>query len=248
MNGMKRCWIGKATVALSALTLLATSGGVRAQNGSTMDDSKMMESGMSMSGNKNAQMLIQTRSEELTEIKQLAAHQAALQKMGGRENMRLVGLMGRMIRDHKAADPRVVRAIRANGGDPMQAKVLKAPVMGDKMKMLHADMVDHMKAETTSQMRYGMTSDRTVKTLMKARAGIARKHMAWMKPYHSEKNCPMCADMMKNMKMGGSMKMGGGDKMGNAKMSMMCPHCNVKMMKDGKCPMCGMTAAQMKKS
>jgi hypothetical protein len=142
-----------------------------------------------------------------------------------------------MIRDHKAASPTIVSLIRRNGGDPAAARILKAPVLGSQMQMLHADMMDHMKAESTSQMRYTATDSSAVKTLMKKRAGIARKHMAWMHPYHNARNCPQCAQMMH--KMHGS-QMTGGDKM-----AAMCPHCNVKMV-NGKCPMCGMTMQQMK--
>src|SRR4028118_2403745 len=91
---------------------------------------------------KDARMLIQTLSEEKTEINTLAAQQAAFKKMGGRENQRIAGLLGRMIRDHKAASPTLMRLTQRNGGNPAEAKILKPPVLGNKQKMLHATMVD----------------------------------------------------------------------------------------------------------
>jgi hypothetical protein len=77
------------------------------------------------------------------------------------------------------------------------------------MKMLHATMMDHMAAIQTSQQRHrvagqlssGMEHSRLIQAAMSKRATMARKHMKQMNPYHSEKNCPMCANMMKNMKM-----------------------------------------------
>ncbi|HVF09690.1 MAG TPA: hypothetical protein VNA16_02755 [Abditibacteriaceae bacterium] len=192
---------------------------------------------------KNADMLIKTLSEEKTEVQQLAAQQATLRKRGGRENKRIADLLGRMIRDHKAAEPGVVKLIRSNGGDPADAKIIKAPVLGTLKQMLHADMVDHMKAETSSQMRYAATHSSAIKAAMSKRAGIARKHMRWMKPYHNERNCAECAAMMH--KMHGGMK--SGNMKGGQKVAAMCPHCNVKMV-NGKCPMCGMTMGQMEAS
>jgi len=187
----------------------------------------------------NGEMVMHTINEEKTEIATLAAQQAQFLKMGGRENKRIASLLGRMIRDHKAASPTLMKLAAKHGADPNRAQILKPPVLGDKGTMLHATMVDHMKAEDTSQIRHKLATDGAGKKAMHKRAGIARKHMRWMTPYHSGKNCPQCAQMMGGMKHG----MGGGAKMQNVAMN--CPHCKVKM-SAGKCPMCGMTMEQMK--
>ncbi|HEX8835137.1 MAG TPA: hypothetical protein VF719_13090, partial [Abditibacteriaceae bacterium] len=146
-----------------------------------------MNSGMSSSGMSNnamdAKMLIDTLSEEKTEINSLAAQQAQFKKMNDSESRRLVSLWGRMIRDHKAASPALMKLTRKNGGDPMAAKILKAPVLGDKMKMVHATHIAHEHAVRTSQMRFGMTNDWAVKNAMRKRANLARKHIRLMMPY-----------------------------------------------------------------
>lgn len=194
---------------LMVLPILALATCVRAM---PMDDSKMMESGkmgMMDAKSKNAAMLIQTLSEEKTEINALSAQQAQFRKMSGAENMKIARLWGGWIREHKAAGPKLMQLIKANGGDPMQAKILKAPPLGDKMKMLHATHVDHAAAVMTSQMRFSMTSSSAIKMAMRKRATLARKHMRQMTPYHNEMNCPMCAAMMKNGKMDHSMGMSG---------------------------------------
>ena len=136
----------------------------------------------------NAQMLIRTLSEEKTEINTLAAQQAQFQKLGGRENLRLAAMWGRWIREHKAAGPALVKLIQQNGGDPMAAKILKAPVLGPQEKMLDVTHKDHEAAVMTSQMRYGMTNSNAIKTAMRKRATLARKHIRQMAPYHAKHN------------------------------------------------------------
>ncbi len=232
---MNKKWIGALGLCSTALVLGA--GFVSAMPMEKMDDSKMMESGMAMKGDmssmraKNAQMLIQTLSEEKTEINALAAQQAAFRKMGGRENLKIAAMWGRWIAEHKAGGPMFMKLIKQNGGDPMAAKVLKAPPLGDKMKMMMATHKDHQAAVMTSQMRYSMTDSQAIKMAMMKRAKLARKHLGQMKPMHDA--------MMK-----GGMKMGDMNGMHMAQ-GAMCPHCNVKMV-GGKCPECGMTMAQMK--
>jgi hypothetical protein len=200
---------------------------------------------------KDARMVTQTLSEEKTEIQQLAAQQAMLKKMGGPENRRIASMFGRWIVEHKAAGPTLMNLIRKHGGNPTDVKILKAPVLGDKTKMLHATMVDHMKAVESSRARAAMTNDAAVKKAMRARIALASKHMRQMKPYHNEKNCPMCAQMMKGGMKGGmqhgmmhGMK-SGGTMNGKKTAAVMCPHCHVAMV-NGKCPECGMTMEQMK--
>jgi hypothetical protein len=112
MNG-KIVWSKKWLCALGVVML---AGSARAQ-GDMAGDTR----------SSNAQMLINTLSEEKTEINTLAAQQAQFRKLGGRENMRLVALWGRMIRDHKAASPTLMSLTRRNGGDPMQARIMKPP-------------------------------------------------------------------------------------------------------------------------
>lgn len=144
---------------------------------------------------KNAAMLIQTLSEEKTEIAALAAQQARFRQMGGRENMRLATMWGRWIAEHKAGGPMFMRLIKQNGGDPMAAKVLKAPVLGTREQMLDATHKDHQAAVMTSQMRHGMTGSPAIMRAMHKRANLARKHLRQMAPYH------MKHDMMKMDKM-----------------------------------------------
>ena len=220
MNWMARCW------ALGALLIGGVGAAQNVAHAQPVDEMAVGNQSMNGMRTRNADMLIQTLSEEKTEINSLAAQQAMFKKMGGRENRRLASLWGRMIREHKAAAPGLMRLIRANGGDPMQAKVLKAPPLGDKPKMIHATHVAHEMAVRTSQMRHGMTDSNAVKNAMRKRANLARKHIRLMEPYHE-------------MAMGGN-------SMNGQKVAMMCPHCNVAM-KNGACPMCKMTAAQMKK-
>jgi hypothetical protein len=137
-----------------------------------------------MSMNRNAQMLINTLSEEKTEINTLAAQQAQFKKMGGRENMRLAAMWGRWIREHKAASPTLMALTRKHGGDPNQARILKPPVLGSQEKMLNATHKDHEMAVMTSQMRHGQTDDPAIKRAMRKRATLARKHLREMAPYH----------------------------------------------------------------
>jgi len=191
------------TLAIGAMTAVFA-GAAPAQDHQDRMDMSPDDSAVHM---KEAQMLINTLSEEKTEINALAVQAMKFKQMGGSRNMKIASLLNRMIRDHKAGGPKLMMLIKKHGGDPMSAKILKAPVLGSEMEMLHADMADHMKAEMTSQMRHNMTGDRAVKTAMHKRAGVARKHMMWMKKYHKMSDCPMCADMMKGMKMKGDMKM-----------------------------------------
>jgi hypothetical protein len=198
---MKRC-------SVLVLPIVALASSVRAM---PMDHGAMMgHSKMSMSDTKseNARMLIQTLSEEKTEINSLTAQQAAFRKLGDAQSMKIARLWGVWIREHKAAGPKLMQLIKANGGDPSEAKILKAPPLGDKMKMLHATHVDHAAAVATSQMRHRMTKSGAIKMAMHKRAALARKHMRQMAKYHNEKNCPMCAAMMKNGNMGGMMHNG----------------------------------------
>jgi hypothetical protein len=146
----------------------------------------------------NGRMLMETLSEEKTEMQQLAAQAAAFRKMGGRENIRIANMLTRWVREHKAASPTLMNLARRYGGNPERATILKPPVLGSKSQMLHATMMDHMKAEKTSQMRWKMSNSAAVKMAMRKRANLSRKHMREMKRYHSEKNCPMCAEMMSN--------------------------------------------------
>ncbi len=132
----------------------------------------------------NATALVNTLSEEKTEIAALAAQVAEFRKMGGRDNLRTAALLERMRREHVAAGPTLMKLARRYGGDPTLAKILKAPVLGDKATMLHATHMDRMKAVQTSQMRWKMTNSWPIKTAMRKRATLARRHMRWMKPHH----------------------------------------------------------------
>lgn len=149
--------------------------------------------------NADAQMLIRTLSEELTEIRELAGQQARLRQLGGSENNRIARMYGRWIGEHKAGSPLFVRLIQMHGADPGDATVLHQPRLGDKMSMLHITHMAHMEAVRTSQMRHGATNDWRVKNAMRKRANLARKHMREMTPFHDERNCPMCRNMDHDM-------------------------------------------------
>ncbi len=186
--------------ALLALPLLAA--GFLTPNAHAMHHMKDMKKGaFTLDNLRDAKMLIQTLSEEKTEIAALAAQQAQFRKMGGAENNKVARMWGVWIREHKAGGPMFEKLIKKNGGNPLEAKILKAPVLGESMKMMHATHVDHQAAVMTSQMRYGMTADPMVKRAMHKRATLARKHLKQMHPMHNEMNCPMCASMMKDGKM-----------------------------------------------
>lgn len=191
-----------------AAALCTTAGAVRAQNG-------MRGAGMGMSDMraKNAQMLIQTLSEEKTEINALAAQQAQFRKMNDSQSRQIASMFGRWIREHKAAGPTLMKLIRENGGDPNQAKILKPPVLGSKMQMLEATHMDHQKAVMTSQMRYSMTNSRAVKTAMHKRGNLARKHLKQMEPYMRSMNGNMAGGMMngRHSDMSGGMAPRGGN-------------------------------------
>ena len=146
----------------------------------------------------HADALIQTLSEEFTEINALAAQQAKFRQMGDSESTQIARMYGRWIREHKAGVPMQAQLIRAHGGDPEDAKELKAPVLGTKKEMLHATHMDHMAAVMTSQMRFKIANadgDEMVMMAMNKRATMARKHMAEMGKYHKPKKCSMCSNM-----------------------------------------------------
>jgi len=132
----------------------------------------------------HAQMLILTLSEEYTEVEELASQQMKFREMGDAEGTQIARMYGRWIRDHKAGVPALARLIRAHGGNPEDAKELKAPALGNKHEMLMATHKAHEAAVMTSQMRFAATNDWDIKRLMKKRANVARKHLAQMKPYH----------------------------------------------------------------
>ena len=156
----------------------------------------------------NPRFMVDTLSEEKTEINTLKAQSAAFRKMGGTQNVKMANLLDKMRKEHVAASPKMIALTKAVGGDPNSARIMKPPVLGSAMQMLHATHMDHDKAVKTSQMRWKMSNSAKVRAAMSKRAALARKHMRWMKPYHSAKNCPMCAQMMGGMKNTKTMKDG----------------------------------------
>jgi hypothetical protein len=132
----------------------------------------------------NGNMVVDTISEEKTEIAALKAQAAALRKMGGSQNLRLARLWDRMRREHEAASPALMKLAKKLGNDPTRAKVIKAPVLGDTKTIVHAAHMAHEKAVQTSQMRWKMSNHPQVRAAMHKRATLARKHIRWMKPYH----------------------------------------------------------------
>lgn len=132
----------------------------------------------------NARLVVDTLSEEKTEINTLKAQAMAFRKMKGSSNKRIANLLDRMRREHEAASPGMMKLATSLGGDPMSAKIMKPPVIGAPSEMMHATHMDHMKAVQTSQMRWKMSNDYRVRAAMNKRANLARKHIRWMKPYH----------------------------------------------------------------
>jgi hypothetical protein len=161
-----------------------------------------------MAVDSEAALLLQTIAEENAEIRQLASQQAMFRQLGGTENNRIARLFGRWIREHKASVASLTRLANQAGGNTLLAPPPKAPVLGSKSQMLHATMMDHMRAIQTAQQRYQLVSRfesspqhrRAVQAAMSKRASLARKHMRQMQPFHSAKNCAMCANMMKTGK------------------------------------------------
>lgn len=153
---------------------------------SKMSSSKMSSSKMGMADarSQNAKMLIQTLSEEKTEINTLAAQQAAFRKMGGTENLKIAAMWGRWITEHKAGEPMFEQLIKANGGDPAQAKILKPPVLGSRDAMMMATHKDHQAAVASSRMRAARTNSAAIKQAMKKRMALASKHLKQMAPLH----------------------------------------------------------------
>ena len=143
----------------------------------------------------NARFVVDTISEEKTEIAALKAQAAHLRKLGGSKNIKIANLFDRMRREHEKAGPMLMKLAKSLGGDPNRAKIMQAPKIGAPMEMLHAAHMAHDKAVKMSQMRWGMTNSTKVRAAMNKRATLARKHMKWMMPYHNAKNCPMCAGM-----------------------------------------------------
>ncbi len=143
----------------------------------------------------NSRLVVDTISEEKTEIAALKAQAAQLRKLGGSKNVKIAKLFDRMRREHEAAGPMLMKLAKSLGGNPSSAKIMMAPKIGSTMEMLHAEHMDHTKAVQSSQMRWKMTNSTKVRSAMNKRATLARKHMKWMMPYHNAKNCPMCAGM-----------------------------------------------------
>ena len=220
--GITKCW-GKAAVVAGCLSVMAGAAhaGYDSNVGAATDSkstnststnsatetttsSSTMSTGsstgsMQMSRSEirmhNAQMLIQTLSEEKTEIHALKVQRMALMHMGGLQNKRLARTFGRWEAEHEAAGPTLMRLIRMNGGDPMGAQILKPPVLGSTAAILMAQHKDHEAAVMSSQMRFNMTDSEAIKMAMHKRAILARKHLSQMMPFHA-------------MMMDASMKMG----------------------------------------
>jgi hypothetical protein len=136
-----------------------------------------------MAVNDDAAKLIRTLVEEKSEIRQLVAQQAAFRQLGGRQNLRIANLLGRMAREHEAAGPRLVNLIRRHAGNPELAVVRKSPVVGTPAQMLAADHQDHVDAVINSQARARTTTSADVRRFLHMRANLARTHLREMAPY-----------------------------------------------------------------
>ena len=136
-----------------------------------------------MGVNPEATMLLRTLVEEKSEIQQLNAQQVALKKMGGRQNLRLAALLGRMSHEHQAAGPKLMALIKQSGADPQLAVVRHTPVLGSTMQMLDADHKDHMTAVINSESRWSASQSAANKAFYHKRSNLARKHIRQMMPY-----------------------------------------------------------------
>lgn len=202
--GISKVW-DKAVVVAGCLGVMASAAhagydeNVGAATGSSSSNmgGSMSRSDMRM---RNAQMLVQTLSEERTEINSLAGQREVFLRMGGSENRRIAQMWAVWINEHKAASPTLIRLIRVNGGDPTEARILKAPPLGNREQMLMATHRDHMAAVMTSQTRFYATTSPSIRAAMHKRANLARKHLRQMAPFHRDMN----------MNMGGNMNMNGG--------------------------------------
>jgi hypothetical protein len=123
---------------------------------------------------------------------------------------------------------------KMSGGHMMGGKMSHGK-MGGKMSGGHM-MMSAMDKKTMM----GMTAaEKAVCMMPKGAKMTAAQKKTMMGMSAAEKACSM-----KMMKMHSSMH---GGRMSAKPVAMMCPHCDVAM-KNGKCPMCGMTEAQMKKT
>lgn len=136
-----------------------------------------------MGVNAEGAMLLRTLVEEKSEIQQLNAQQASLMKMGGRQNLRLAALLGRMSREHQAAGPKLMALIKNSDADPQLAIVRHTPVLGTQMQMLDADHKDHVTAVVNSQSRWNTSQSAANKAFYHKRSNLARKHIRQMMPY-----------------------------------------------------------------
>jgi hypothetical protein len=135
----------------------------------------------------HAASLIKTLSEEFTEVQELASQQARFRQLGDSESSQIARMYGRWIREHKAGVPVLARLIRLHGGNPEDAKELKAPTLGSKEEMLHATHMAHMAAVASSQTRFGIAhrdDDLGMEWFMHKRANLARKHLREMERFH----------------------------------------------------------------
>jgi hypothetical protein len=186
--GISKVW-GKAVVVAGCLGVMASVAhagydenvGAATDSSSSNMNGSMSRSDMRM---RNAQMLIQTLSEERTEINSLAGQREVFLRMGTSQDRRIARLWARWINEHKAASPALIRLIRLNGGDPTEARILKAPPLGSREQMLMATHRDHMAAVMTSQSRFYMTTSSSIRVAMNKRANLARKHIRQMAPFH----------------------------------------------------------------
>lgn len=132
----------------------------------------------------HAELLLETLSEEFTEINTLAAQQARFRQFGDNESTQIARIYGRWINEHKAQVFALAQLIRNHGGDPEAATEKKPPVLGTREEMLMATHADHEAAIRSSQMRFAATRDWDIRWAMNQRANLARKHIAEMQRFH----------------------------------------------------------------
>jgi hypothetical protein len=189
MEKTKRDFCGKALLMLGlagAVLGVARAGydvGDNLNNGDLIEQDYRSRNETDATRQAHAALLMQTLSEEFTEVQALAAQQAKFRHMGDAESTQIARMYGRWIREHKAGVPMFARLIRLHGADPADARELKAPVLGTTMEMLQATHADHLAAVRSSQMRFAATNDWAIQWAMHKRANLARKHLAEMALY-----------------------------------------------------------------
>ena len=184
MTKSKKEFYGKTLLmlGLAGAVLGVAHAGYDADMAPPQDSQSMNETAQTRAA--HTELLLETLSEEFTEISNLAAQQARFRQFGDTESTQIARMYGRWINEHKAQVFALAQLIRSHGGDPESATEKKPPVLGTKEEMLMATHAAHEAAVRSSQMRFAATRDWDIRWAMHNRANVARKHLAEMEQFH----------------------------------------------------------------